>query len=107
MQSKTGPILIGLAYLALVVFIMMFCADQSKDFDEYSKYWGLFGTLVGVATGAIPSFFFKAQADAAEAKADDQAARAIKEASKAQLYAEAAEPSRAAQVREENIELFR
>ena len=55
MNSKIGPILIGLSYLGLVVFIMIFCAKQSSDFAGYSQYWGLFGTLVGVATGAIPS----------------------------------------------------
>src|SRR4051794_9621962 len=50
MDTKVGPILMGIAYLAVVVFIMIFCAHQAKDFDEFAKYWGLFGTLVGVAT---------------------------------------------------------
>jgi len=106
MQSKTGPVLIGLAYLGLVVFIMLFCADQSSGFDDYSKYWGLFGTLVGVATGAIPSFFFKTQADQADQKAKDATDKASKEASKAQLFAVAAEPAAASRVVEENPQLF-
>ena len=99
MASKTGPILIGLAYLGLVVFIMVFCAEQSSGFDEYSKYWGLFGTLVGVATGAMPSYFFKTQADTAKAKADQATM-------KAELYAAVAEPGAAAQIQADRPDLF-
>jgi hypothetical protein len=98
MTDKLGPILIGLAYLALVVFIMVFCAEQASDFDEFSQYWGLFGTLVGVATGAIPGFFFKTQAD----KADQRAAAAeddAKDASKrAEAYALAADSQKADEI---------
>lgn len=107
MPSKTGPIYIAFAYLILVVFIMWFCARESTGFDEYSKYWGLFGTLVGVATGAIPSFFFKGQAEAAQKKADEQTQRADKEASKAQIYAGLADPLQADQIPAQHQELFR
>lgn len=100
MQSKTGPILIGLAYLALIVFIMVFCADRSSTFDDYSKYWGLFGTLVGVATGAIPSFFFKSQADDAKAAAKAASEQASKAGMRAELYAAASDPSQAMHVEE-------
>ncbi|MEV0797631.1 hypothetical protein AB0I34_08070 [Kribbella sp. NPDC050281] len=106
MESKTGPILIGLAYLGLVVFIMLFCADQTSSFDDYSKYWGLFGTLIGVTTGAIPTFFFKAQADQAGKKADAATERANKESSKAQLFAGAVEPHVTAQIKADNPTLF-
>jgi hypothetical protein len=87
MQSKLGSILIGIAYLALVVFIIIYCGQRSADFSGYSQYWGLFGTLVGVATGAIPSFFFKAQAD----QANDRAEKAN---GKAQVLAGALEPEK-------------
>ncbi len=63
-------------------------------FDDYSKYWGLFGTIVGVVTGAIPSFFFKSQADQATERAEKEAERAAKESTKAQWYAGAADPTR-------------
>lgn len=99
MATKVGPILIGLAYLALVVFIILFCADQSNGFDEYSKYWGLFATLLGIATGAIPSFFFKAQTD----KANEQAA---KESARAQAYASAADPDKVEAMKAATPELF-
>jgi hypothetical protein len=98
--SKTGPILIGLAYLGIVVFIVYFCGERASDFAGYSQYWGLFGTLVGVATGTIPSFFFKAQADQANARAD-------KATDKAQAYAEALSPDKIEEVRQRNVEAFR
>jgi hypothetical protein len=91
-QSKTGSILIGIAYLALVVFIIIYCGHRAADFNGYSQYWGLFGTLVGVATGAIPSFFFKAQAD----QANDRAQRAN---NKAQVFAGALDPQKADELR--------
>lgn len=106
MQTKTGPILIGLAYIALVVFIMLFCASQTDTFDEFAKYWGLFGTLIGVATGVIPAFFFKSQADQANEKAAKATQKAENESEKAQLFAGIAEPSAVDRVRSENARLF-
>jgi hypothetical protein len=85
---------------------MLFCADQSSTFDDYSKYWGLFGTLVGVATGAIPSFFFKTQADQADKKADEASEQAKKEAKKTQLFAGATDPQAAADIVKSNPEVF-
>jgi hypothetical protein len=96
----------GIAYLALVVFIIIFCATETTNFDDYAKYWGLFATLVGVATGAIPSFFFKTQADKATELADKQTARAEKESTKAQVYASAADPDRVRELRETHTELL-
>ncbi|MEY2472287.1 MAG: hypothetical protein QOK28_1616 [Actinomycetota bacterium] len=107
METKIGPILMGLAYLALVVFIIVFCATETKTFDDYAKYWGLFATLVGVATGAIPSFFFKAQADKAVERADKATERADKESTKAQVFAGAADPGRLDAVIATNPELFK
>lgn len=106
METKVGPILMGVAYLALVVFIIVFCATETTSFDDYSQYWGLFGTLVGVATGAIPSFFFKTQADRAAERAEDEAGRAAKESTKAQLYAGAADPARIEALRAADPGLF-
>lgn len=97
MQSKVGPILIGLAYLGLLLFIIVFTAQQTSTFDEYSKYWGLFGTLIGVATGAIPGFFFKNQADQRAANAENEAKNATR---RAEAYAVAASPDKAQEVLE-------
>jgi hypothetical protein len=89
----------GIAYLGVVVFIMIFCARQTSNFDDYSKYWGLFATLVGVATGAIPSFFFKTQAD-------KQTDRADKESQKAQLFASVANKEDAENIQATHPHLF-
>src|SRR3954470_20226505 len=100
MSGQTlGPIVIAICYIGLVVLLVFYCGWQTDTFDEYSQYWGLFATLVGVATGAIPSFFFKAQAD----KAND---RANKESTKAVLMAGAADPDRAKEIREAHASLF-
>lgn len=76
MKPSWRSVVVGLAYLGLVVFLILFCAKETSTFDEYSKYWGLFGTLVGVATGAIPSFFFQAQASEAKERAQKAESRA-------------------------------
>lgn len=85
--SKAGPVIIAFAYLALLVFIVLFSGLQSDGFEEFAQYWGLFGTLVGVVTGAIPAFFFKADAN----KADTSAQAANK---RAEIYASIADPER-------------
>src|SRR4051812_23663226 len=99
MQSKVGPILIGIAYLALVGFIIVYCGERAAGFNGYSQYWGLFGTLVGVATGAIPSFFFKAQADQASDRAD-------KASTKAEVFAGALEPQKVEELKRVNPRAF-
>jgi len=99
MQNKAGPILMGLAYLALVVFLILFCANRTSTYADFSKYWGLFGTLVGVATGAIPSFFFKAQADQANANAQNASKKAV-------AYASIADPTLAEGLRKDHPDLL-
>lgn len=105
-NNNKGPILIGLAYIVLVVFIMIFCARESSGFDEFSKYWGLFGTLIGVATGAVPSFFFKAQADNAKQQADNAHQEASKATEKADLFKREVDPVVVQRLQVENPHLF-
>lgn len=105
-MDKIGSILIGLAYLVLVVFLILFCARETDSFDGFSQYWGIFGTLVGVTTGAIPAFFFKTKAEAAETRAAEAGVRERREAQKAQLYAAAAGPDAAERVFQTNQRLF-
>ena len=97
--QSVGSIVIAVCYLGVVVLLIFYCGWQADSFDEYAQYWGLFATLVGVTTGAIPSFFFKAQAD----RAND---RANKESTKALLMAGAADPDRAKEIREAHQSLF-
>lgn len=106
MQTRSGSSLMGIAYLVLVALIILFCAARSNNFDDYAKYFGLFGTLVGVATGAIPSFFFKAQAEKATDLAGKASDRADKESAKAQVYAGALEPQKVNDVKQDNPGLF-
>jgi len=101
-----GAILMGLAYLGLVVFIILFCGWRTPAYDDFAKYWGLFGTIVGVVTGAIPAYFFKTQADKNDQRAKEESRRADREAQKAQLYAGAASGPEAQQIAESNPELF-
>jgi hypothetical protein len=95
----------GIAYLALVVFLVIWIGRETSDFESFSQYWGIFGTLIGVTTGAIPSFFFKAKADEeqataekAEAKADEAAKQAETANEKALAYAEALDPAAAQEI---------
>ena len=101
-----GAVLMGLAYIGLVVFLLLFCGWRTTTYDDYAKYWGLFGTIVGVVTGAIPAYFFKIQADRNDKRAIEQSARADREAQKAQLYAGVANGPDAQQVQRDNPELF-
>ena len=55
-----GPVIIAVAYILLVGFIIIWIGKETSNFAEFSQYWGLFGLIVGVITGAIPAFFFKA-----------------------------------------------
>ena len=96
-SSSVGSILMGLAYLALVVFLLLFCGWRTTTYDDFAKYWGLFGTIIGIVTGAIPTYFFKVQADR----------RADREGEKAQLFASAANTADIQEIRRTNPELFR
>ena len=104
--SKLGPIIIGVAFLVIVVIIVFVLFRETSTFDEFSQYWGLFGTIVGVVTGAIPSFFFKAQADTAKQQADTAADDAKKEATKVELLTRVTDPERMAALEAQHSELF-
>ncbi len=62
---------VAVALIALVGF--MFWIAVENDFE---KIWAAVGTIVGLLTGAIPSYFFKSQADKATARAEAIAAEA-------------------------------
>jgi hypothetical protein len=104
-NGNSGAVAMGLGYVGLVVFLLLFCGWRTTTYDEFAKYWGLFGTIVGVVTGAIPAYFFKVKADTSDARAADADRRADREAQKAQLYAAAAGPE-AQQIPHDHRELF-
>lgn len=100
MSDTRGPVIIAIGYLVLMGFIIIWIGAETDSFSEFSQYWGLFGLLVGVATGAIPSFFFNS-------KANKEAERAAAESKKAQLFAAAAPHDLAMRITTDNAELFR
>jgi hypothetical protein len=63
-QQSWQSTVIGLGFLAFAGFALWVAADHN-----FSAIWAGVGTIVGVLTGAIPSYFFKQQSDKATAKA--------------------------------------
>ncbi len=94
---------VALGFLALVG-VMFWRATDSADF---ATIWAAVGSIVGVVVGAIPSFFFKAQADTAQATAKSTQDQMVKEAQKAQLLAGAADHQLVEKIKADNPELFR
>jgi len=63
-QQSWQSTVIGLGFLAFAGFALWVAADHN-----FSTIWAGVGTIIGVLTGAIPSYFFKQQSDKATAKA--------------------------------------
>jgi len=64
--------IIALALIALAggIFIVVF---EKEGIDSGLKVWAVLGTLVGVITGAVPTYFFGQQATAAAREDSRQA----------------------------------
>ena len=63
--------------LIILVGAITLAALDAYAVDDFLKVWAVIGTLVGVITGAVPSFFFsvaasKAQAERSQAEAKVQ-----------------------------------
>ena len=73
MQDSQGPTwptaVVALGFLGFVaaIFITAYARD---GVDAALKVWGALGTVVGIVTGAIPSYFFRQTAQAAQKDAD-------------------------------------
>jgi hypothetical protein len=74
-QPSWQSTLIALAVIALVGVLFWRITD-GVDADSFAKAWAGVGTLLGVITGAIPSYFFRAQAEKASRRAEAIAAEA-------------------------------
>jgi hypothetical protein len=74
--------------------------------DDFLKVWAVIGTLVGVVTGAIPSFFFSRAAASAQAVAEDEGARHAQAEQKTQTLLGLAEPALLTRAREVRPDLF-
>jgi hypothetical protein len=79
--SPKQSTIVAVCFVILVGVITVVAIDH-YDIDDFLKVWAVLGTLVGVLTGAIPSFFFavtasKAQGERAEAEAKVQTVLAL------------------------------
>jgi len=63
-QQSWQSTVIALGFIVFAGFALWVAADHN-----FSDIWAGVGTIVGVLTGAIPSYFFKQQSDKATAKA--------------------------------------
>jgi hypothetical protein len=102
MRPSWPTTVVALAFIALVGVMFW----RATDADNFATVWAAVGTVVGVVVGAIPSFFFKAQADIAQDRAKDAQSLAMDEARKTQLYAGAADPQLAQKIQEDHANLF-
>lgn len=70
------PVVVALGFLAIVGIILIITLPRGGDADSFLKVWGGVGTVIGVVTGAVPSFFFKRAADNASTRAQQAEKRA-------------------------------
>jgi uncharacterized membrane-anchored protein YhcB (DUF1043 family) len=105
--------LIALAFILLVGAIFLTVYTHS-GVDDALKTWAAIGTLVGVITGAIPTYFFGSAAvkaardDANQAKQslDTERNRTIQLQERTALLSAVADPQVVAQARQERPDLF-
>jgi ABC-type branched-subunit amino acid transport system permease subunit len=64
LSNEGWAAVVAVAFVALVAFMF----NEAVDHD-FATIWAGVGTVVGVVTGAIPSFFFKRQSDRAQQNA--------------------------------------
>jgi hypothetical protein len=74
-QPSWPSAIVAVAVIALVGLMFWKAVDT-----DFAKVWAGVGTVVGVVTGAIPSYFFHAQAQKASARAEAISAEAPAEA---------------------------
>lgn len=82
MRTTSGQATLVAVVFVLLVGVITVTALNVYKVDEFLKVWAVIGTLVGVVTGAIPSFFFSRAAAAAQETAQTLTTRA--EATQAQ-----------------------
>lgn len=65
MRPTWPSAVVAVAFIALVGFMFKEAVDH-----DFTKIWAGVGTIVGVLTGAIPSYFFRQQAERAQQRAE-------------------------------------
>ena len=72
MNGMWQATIVAVAFMAFVavMFLLTPLAYGQGGIDTALKVWAAFGTLLGVITGAIPSYFFHQQAQSAQKDAN-------------------------------------
>jgi hypothetical protein len=74
-QPSWPSTVVAVAFIALIGTIFWRAVD-----NDFATIWSGVGTLLGVVTGAIPSYFFHTEAKKASARAEAIAGEATPEA---------------------------
>jgi ABC-type branched-subunit amino acid transport system permease subunit len=70
-QQSWQSTVIALGFIVFAGFALWVAADH-----DFSAIWAGAGTIVGVLTGAVPSYFFKQQSDKFQQQSDKATAKA-------------------------------
>lgn len=93
-MNQPGPniaqAIVALGFFGLLGFVLWLAVD---NYDNFNKAWGLVAPLVGIVIGAIPSYFFREQAAAAEAKVDEKETQVEKKEMQVQTLLEKTDPA--------------
>jgi hypothetical protein len=73
MSRNWQPLVVALAFIALVGLLFVFTMQQMDSTDEFLKVWAAVGPIVGVVTGLIPTYFFHNSMQNASARAEEKA----------------------------------
>jgi hypothetical protein len=74
MPRKWQPLVVALAFIALVGLIFVFTMERMNNTDDFLKDWAALGPIFGVVTGLIPTYFFNDSAQNASARVEQHAA---------------------------------
>ena len=96
--SPKQATVVAVGYVLLVGVIAVVALDN-YSVDDFLKVWAVLGTLIGVLTGAVPSYFFALSASGARA-AQEQADQ------RSQVILGAADPKVIEKAKELHPDLF-
>jgi len=80
MGNGDGPTWPSAVVAIAVIGLVGLMFWKAVDSASFTTIWSAVGTIVGVVTGAIPAYFFRAEARKASARAEAIAAEAPPEA---------------------------
>jgi hypothetical protein len=69
-KDRLGPVIIALAFIGLLGFIFFVTMHEMSTTDDLLKVWAAVGSIGGVVTGLIPTYFFHNMAGEASKRAE-------------------------------------